>query len=80
MYAGVSRLDQPLGRREEIPHAHTQAHLVQNPVGVLAVDVVLDGVRAPLAKVDGRNRNQIRYGSLALALALFESVYFDLLE
>jgi hypothetical protein len=71
MYAAVSRFDQTLGRREQIPHAHTQAHLVQNPVGVLAVDIVLDGVRARLAKVGGRNRNQIRYGGLAPRVSSF---------
>jgi hypothetical protein len=65
MYAAVSGFDEPLGHREQVPHAHTQAHLVQNPIGVLAVDVVLDGVRTLLVEVNGRNRNQVRYGGLS---------------
>lgn len=43
--------DQALGRPEQVVHADAQADLLDHPVGVLGVDVVLDGDAALLVEL-----------------------------
>ncbi len=57
----IALADQALRGPENVPQADAQADLLHHLVGVLGVDVVLDGDVALLPEVVGRNLHQVGY-------------------
>jgi len=83
VHAAVAAVDQALGRREQVPQAHAQADLVQDPVGILLMNAVLDRVHALLPEVGGHDGYHVRYGGLfsrGSAPVLVSTVGIGLLE
>ena len=61
--------DQALGRPKQVIHANTQANLLDDTIGVLGIDVVLDSDSAMLLELCRCNLHQIRDLGLPLYLS-----------